>query len=347
MLDDAAERLTFSAICPPHRAYPVRPEGARLLGGTYFGAAVRDAEPNLPVQSILAPVLGDGVEAAGEAWFSSGDVGVGAFEGIRYRHTGNVLFGVVEAGEEDFAAPAGGATPLQRATESVYRRVFRVLDSVGMPHLWRVWNYFPRINVDEAGLERYRQFNIGRHEAFAASGRLQEGQLPAACALGVAEGPLAIAFLAGRTPAQGVENPRQTSAWRYPADYGPRSPTFARAGLVRLPGQELLFLAGTASIVGHRTVHPGDAAAQTVESLNNVAAVVGEANRLSRGQPFALEDLRYRVYVRHPGDFPCVRAGVEARLGAGTEVVYLQADICRADLLLEIEGTACRTLGNC
>ena len=107
---------------------------------------------------------------------------------------------------------------------------------------------------DRHGLERYRQFNIGRQDAFLDSHRGATGNVPAASAIGLAGGPLSVAFLAGATPALAVENPRQVSAYLYPADYGPRSPTFSRAVRATLSGQEALFVSGTASIVGHRTV---------------------------------------------------------------------------------------------
>jgi enamine deaminase RidA (YjgF/YER057c/UK114 family) len=149
------------------------------------------------------------------------------------------------------------------------------------------------------------------------------------------------------TPALAVENPRQVSAYLYPAAYGPRSPTFSRAALALLPGQEVLFVSGTASIVGHRTVHTGDAAAQCRETVANIAAVVAEANQICRSSPFALGELVFRVYLRHAGDFPVIRATLADLLGAGADIVFVQADICRADLLLEVEAFASHNLENC
>jgi enamine deaminase RidA (YjgF/YER057c/UK114 family) len=216
--------------------------------------------------------------------------------------------------------------------------VFRLLDAQGMPQLWRAWNYLARINQTSFGLERYRQFNVGRQDAFLASHRGTTGPVPAACAIGLAGGPLSIAFLAGEAPVLAVENPRQVSAYHYPAQYGPRTPTFSRAVLAYPPGQEILFISGTASIVGHRTVHPGDVAGQSAECLANVAAVVAAANRRARSGPFELGELDYRVYVRHARDFPLVRQALRARVPAEARIVFLQADICRPDLLLEIEA---------
>ena len=160
------------------------------------------------------------------------------------------LYGVLELDE---AAFRGDATcpPLQAASAEAYRRIFRLLDAQGLPHLWRVWNCLSDINAETHGLERYRQFNIGRQDAFLDSHRGATGNVPAASAIGLAGGPLSVAFLAGATPALAVENPRQVSAYLYPADYGPRSPTFSRAVRATLSGQAALFVSGTASIVGH------------------------------------------------------------------------------------------------
>ena len=58
---------------------------------------------------------------------------------------------------------------------------------------------------------------------------------------------------------------------------------------------------------------------------------------------FALSDLGYRAYIRHAADLPVVREVVSQRVGAAP-VAYVQADVCRADLLVEIEGQALRPL---
>jgi len=143
---------------------------------------------------------------------------------------------------------------------------------------------------------------------------------------------------------QGIENPRQTSAYQYPQQYGPRSPTFSRASLVRLEQGEVLFVSGTASIVGHASLHPGDVVAQTRETMANIEAVLAEANRLARQTRFELADLYYKVYVRDPADLEQIRAELTRHVGDALRAVYLQADVCRQDLLLEIEAIAAPAL---
>ena len=330
--------LQFHSSSPPTS----RPTGSEL-GGALLGQAVSAAASGWPIQAICAPLLGAERTAVQETWRLAGPCVQGASEGIAWRRAGDILFGVIDLDEAEFAALAD-RLPLQAASEAAYHRIFRLLDTQKLPHLWRIWNYMADINAVTHGLERYRQFNIGRQDAFIAHHRSATGNVPAACALGLAGGPLSIAFLAGATPAVPLENPRQVSACEYPAEYGPRTPLFSRAALVHPPGQEILFVSGTASIVGYQTVHPDDVAGQCREAMANIAAVVAEANRAARSRPFALGELVYRVYVRHAADFPVIRDTLAPQLG-GADVLYVQADICRADLLLEIEAMASHTLG--
>lgn len=311
-----------------------------VLGGFHLG---HGAPPTVgwPLQHLSTPVLG-GPEALLERWVVSdpGPMRSGQNEGLAWRRSGDLLFGVIAIDERQ-VAPSPSAPPLQQAAYEAYARIFRLLDAQGMPHLWRLWNYMADINGEHHGLERYRQFNMGRGDAFEAGARSVVGRVPAACALGVAAGPLTVAFLAGSTPIVPIENPRQVSAFLYPDRYGPRSPTFSRAALAHPPGQEILFISGTASIVGHETVHPGDVRAQTIESLDNMAVVREEASRQSLSGPYSAGDLSYRAYVRHPSDLATVQAVVSQRLG-NAPVSYVRADVCRADLLVEIEGQAVR-----
>ena len=95
-----------------------------------------------------------------------------------------------------------------------------------------------------------------------------------------------------------------------------------------------------ASIVGHASLHPDDVIAQTRETVANIEAVLAEANRLV-GQPkFDLSSLYYKVYVRHAADLEQIRNELAHCVGDALKAVYLQADVCRQDLLLEIEATA-------
>ena len=299
--------------------------------------------PDIPCLGVPMQRLDTG-DTLCEVWRGDGELTQGRWGPIHYRHDADVLFGVIVLDEAQFIADAD-KTPLQQATELAYHQVFTLLETLRFPYLLRFWNYIADINSASFGLERYRQFNLGRQDAFLAHGREIVGNVPAACALGfgqkeTTQAPLSIAFLAGRAAPISIENPRQISAYQYPEQYGARSPTFSRAGLVRLGQDEVLFISGTASIVGHATLHPGDVVAQTRETMTNIEAVLAEANRLTRQTRFDLASLHYKVYVRHATDLVPIRAELERIVGSALNAIYLQADVCRQDLLLEIEATA-------
>ncbi len=322
-----------------HTAWPAPGTPGKVLGGVAIDELSTMPGADWPLQRLRAPLLCASATVLHEVWHTDGPVASGHSDGVHWRRRDNVLWGVIELPEETCAA-TDDTSPLQAASQLVYERVFKLLRAQGTPHLWRVLNYLADINGESHGLERYRQFNQGQYTAFVRAQRDTGGQVPAACAIGVAAGPLSVAFLAGTSPLVPLENPRQVSAWNCPARYGPRAPTFSRAALACPRGQEVLFVSGTASIVGHETLHAGDVAAQCLETVLNIEGMVREANRVARsGRPSSLEGLSHRVYVRHASDADAVQRALAPLLG-GAPVVCVQSDICRDDLLVEIESQA-------
>ena len=105
-----------------------------------------------------------------------------------------------------------------------------------------------------------------------------------------------------------------------------------------------LFISGTASIVGHRSLHLADVEAQTRETFVNLRAVIQAANSQLATPAFALETLGYTIYVRHATDVAQVKAEflqvVGTDSGAAGNAVFLHGDVCRAELLVEIEATS-------
>ncbi|GIZ52562.1 chorismate transformation enzyme, FkbO/Hyg5 family [Noviherbaspirillum aridicola] len=322
---------------------------SELLGAMCFGAApVTAALPaGAPLVRVPMPALAaaGAEDCASEIWCGKGEVRYGTRGPLAFGYNRDLLFGAVQLHETSFdtaAAARAGKTPLQLASEAAYTAVFSLLDELAFPHVLRFWNYIADINAESHGMERYRQFNMGRQDGFLASGRAVRGEVvPAASAVGCDPGPLTVYFLAGRGQRPlAIENPRQVSAYDYPSQYGPRAPTFSRASVARLGEADVLFLSGTASIVGHQSLHVGDVAAQVRETLANIDAMVREANRAAPQAGFTMEALCYKVYVRRASDVPVIARELRAALPASTRILYLRADICRQDLLVEIEATA-------
>jgi enamine deaminase RidA (YjgF/YER057c/UK114 family) len=268
-------------------------------------------------------------EAVFEVWTSKQPVVREVTGGIATARNEDLLFGCLQIDAD---------TDLERSTHRAYCNAFDATDRLGYSHLLRVWHYFPRINDDADGLERYRRFNVGRHDAFLSRGRKIEEHAPAACALGTRSGPLTIYFLAARQPGQPVSNPRQCAPYHYPKSYGPRGPGFSRAMLAQTGGDMLLFISGTASIVDHQTLHSGDIERQAGETVRNLLAVVEQARFANPRFAGASERITFKSYVRDSRYLPAVRQRVAEAFGHDATVVYLGADICRSDLLVEVEG---------
>lgn len=323
---------------------------AGLLGALRFaqdGNDTVDAMPGMPLIQVPMACFDPAGHpvAACEAWHAGGEFVYGTRARVQYAHNETILFGTIQLPEAEFNTPAvreSGKTPLQAASELAYRSIFELTQALRFPVIFRFWNYLADINGHTDGMERYRQFNMGRQDGFLARGQTVFESVPAASAVGFESGPLTVCFLAGHDAAAPVfiENPRQVSAYRYPVEYGPRSPTFSRANVVGLGGDAVLFISGTASIVGHQTLHEGDVIAQTHETLANIQAVIEEAHRLSPDADFTLESLCCKVYLRHAEHLVPVREELRRVLGASAKLLFLRADICRSDLLIEIEATA-------
>lgn len=238
----------------------------------------------------------------------------------------------------------GAATvPLSAGLEATAHRLYSdLLQATRGLHLARIWNYVPAINEPgPGGLENYRIFCRARSQAFEQHhGAGFEPLLPAASAVGTKSADLTVAFAASPVRPRHVENPLQVSAYDYPEDYGPRAPSFARATVVPGPAHDTVFISGTAAIRGHATIAPQHLPSQlacTLENLREISTACGHGADLARGRAATRH---FKVYLRHAADQPEIAACLqEALLTPSDRVSYLLADICRAELLVEIEAT--------
>ena len=228
-------------------------------------------------------------------------------------------------------APAD-CSDIEAATEVAYGRLFRVIQAKGFPYPFRIWNFMPDINNGEGDREEYKKFCIGRERAFNDY-HVAPREYPAASALGHHTRGAVIYLLAGRSAGVHHENPRQQPAYQYPREYGPSSPSFARATSLALRSQPQVFISGTASIIGHNTQAVGDLHQQLAITLDNIRYLLEHLEQANT------ELSGVRVYLRHPQD----RAAAEAFLTRELPLQslnFIHADICRSQLLVEIEALA-------
>jgi chorismate lyase/3-hydroxybenzoate synthase len=208
----------------------------------------------------------------------------------------------------------------------------------------RWWNYLPDPGrIMAPGLDRYMVFNAGRHDGYRRSFNevVFERSLPTASAVGITGDDLIVHCLASTVGGRAVENPRQKPAWQYSHRYGPVPPSFSRAMLTSVRNRPLLLIGGTASVVGEDSMHAGDVSAQIEETFRNLASLVasarGETEPVSRSLSRIVD---VRAYVTRPTDAGIVRAALSARCPSASRIELAAATLCRAELLVEIEGVA-------
>lgn len=264
-----------------------------------------------------------------ELWLASGPVVVGESADVRFSHDDHFLAGVIEVTERE----TGG---IASAASHAYRAMAAFQASCGFPHVLRTWNYFDAINDGAGDSERYRGFCSGR---VAGLGETRWPH-PAATVIGTRgdERVLQVYWLAGREPGIALENPRQVSAYRYPRQYGETAPTFSRAMLVT---PALLMISGTASIVGHASQHREDAQAQVREIFANLDSLLVRAHTHAPSLPVGLgSQTLVKVYLRNRDDLASMEQALRERLPASQPLLILQGDVCRAELLVELDCLA-------
>lgn len=223
-------------------------------------------------------------------------------------------------------------------TKRAYAELITQVRASAHPYLIRIWNYFADINVGDEDAERYRQFCVGRAQAVDVA---FNNPPPAATAIGYngENSGLTVIALCSNTPALALENARQTPAWQYPRQYGKVSPGFSRGALLNAESSSPILLAsGTASIVGHASMHVDDVAEQCQESLRNLRTLLdeGEKQSVARFDFSACHALR--VYVRDPEQLAIIQSEFEQSGIPAQNIVYVHGEVCRRELAVELEG---------
>lgn len=282
------------------------------------------------VFTLAVPELDDSKTV--EVWRSQTKVEFGEYSNIQYSYNGEILFGHILLSDEN-------KHHCKETTNEAYRQIFQLLKQSGYPCLVRIWNYFSEINRDIDGLERYRSFCLGRQDALDHHGNFSYSP-PAATAIGSSKVGLQIYFIAAKGSGIQLENPRQVSAFLYPRQYGVVSPSFSRATVKKWGDAQHIYISGTASILGHETMHKGDVIAQLNETLANIDALLNHGDEtLTLPIQHSKNLTLLKVYLRDPRMLDIVRQQLSNYYqGSPPPLMYLQGDVCRADLLIEIEA---------
>jgi enamine deaminase RidA (YjgF/YER057c/UK114 family) len=232
-------------------------------------------------------------------------------------------------------APANVAAPRAQQAQAALARMDAALAAAGMTfdHTVRTWFYNRDI------LTWYNAFNSVRDEFFKEK-ELFDRRIPASTGTGganpqgaaLAAGLLAIAPHDPRVTIRPVPSPLQCAA----LDYGS---SFSRAIEAAFPDHTRLYVSGTASIDQNGdTAFRNDFDAQVHLTFEVVRAIL-----VSRGMDWAHVS-RAIASVKHASDVPAFQAYC-ACAGLDLPLVTVNVDICRDDLLFELELDAV-TAGN-
>ncbi len=320
----------------------------RRLLAQYYG-------PKIPVTNFVAQRPCSGAALALEAWAIGG-------HSVRVEHFGPQALAVSYDGVRWIYCagikPAGPLCDTYGQTLDGLERMGAALAQArsSFGHVVRTWFYLGGITEPEADRRRYDELNRARTDFYRAirfggswlDDSARRGVYPASTGIGMAGAGLVMSCVALETGREDVrllplENPLQTPAYAYHSqDSGP-SPKFSRAMALALGDYLTTWVSGTASIVNAESRHPGDLAKQTEQTIDNIERLIAPENFAAHGLAGAgagLRDLaKIRVYVKQPADLAKCQAICERRFGP-VPAIYAVADICRPELLVEIEGVA-------
>jgi chorismate lyase/3-hydroxybenzoate synthase len=189
-------------------------------------------------------------------------------------------------------------------------------------------------------------FNAGRFRAFSdwyGSPARFERDVATASATGHWGRALIVHCLATDAAGAADNNPRQVAPYHYSQRFGPLPPCFARA--TRMAASDLLLVGGTASVRGEDSVHIDDLSSQCRETYVNLAALVSAAlgRKLTPSVklPRLLACFRdLRVYFPDRAHEREIEQSIQENFPNLGRLEMLHADLCRAELLVEIEGIA-------
>ena len=258
-----------------------------------------------------------------ENWYAEQPVRLKARGKLSYAFNDAVLFGHAELEQKR----------VDEDLQQTYKDMVQLLNSEDYS-LLRIWHYLPQL----AGPSDYQVFCNARAQAFSSH---KEDSYCAATVIGTESDYGVIYFVAARKAGIAVNNPRQTLPHLYPKHYVEPAPMFARATLKQWGDKNHLYISGTAAIVGHKSLHEGDADAQLNEIVNNLNSLLSEAAKTELGyRKMPLAQLRHiKLYVDKRVSEDINRL-IDKRLDPNIELQVFEGQMCRTELLVEIEAMA-------
>lgn len=262
------------------------------------------------------------------------------------RHKGYTLLhgdGFCELVTEGITPHSLGGS-IRKQSEEIFAQLGNILakNNFKISDIYRQWNYIEQITSMHDGRQNYQEFNDARSRFYNSAE--WNGGYPAATGIGTACGGVMVEVYAvkgEKAVNHAIDNPLQTSAHSYSqkvltgkSDEPQRTtPKFERARLVG----NIVYISGTAAIKGEDSLSLDNTVEQTAETMQIIKQLVAAENLPvpTKGGTYTL----LRVYIKNGETAPEVIKFMEENF-ADVPKHYLEADVCRPELLVEIEGTA-------
>lgn len=280
----------------------------------------------------------------------AGFIKEGSFE-LKYRNISGINYVTCSDGEVKLLWCGGTGAILHpddttKAASEAFDLMRLVLGSEDMTldNIVRQWNYIGNITSINGKGENYHNFNSVRSKNYAAY-RTQQ-IFPAATGIGIKHGGVSLDFFAAKGSDElriiPVNNPGQVRPYQYGQAVlkGVQCPQFERAMALSYGNEYTLFISGTASILGQDTIGVDDIEKQTIVTIENIMKLVDTNNRNNYPGTtcFDISNLiLLRVYVKRQSDFERVKE-ICCSYFNGAPSIFVEADVCRENLLVEIEA---------
>ncbi|MCX7985621.1 MAG: PTS cellobiose transporter subunit IIC [Bacteroidales bacterium] len=307
----------------------------------------------VPTSVIPQPPLGTSSRIIAEYTFLS------EVENIELKILNNIQYLRLNTSMGVFLTAAGMTTYYDNSnileqSLRAFEHIDQILNAEGFTFgdIVRQWNYIEGIIDFTDKSQHYQIFNDVRSNFYSAS-TFPNGY-PAATGIGMSYNGVILDFIAFKpkkeTKIIPLQNPVQTNAHQYSPHVLSENqfttiscvkstPKFERGKAIVANGNGILFVSGTAAIKGELSASQYDAAMQTLMTLQNIDNLTNRNNLIKHGIPSDMKTklLILRVYIKNSSDYENVHKIVNEYAG-NIPVLYLQADICRSELLVEIEG---------
>ncbi|NSW94150.1 MAG: hypothetical protein HPY62_05510 [Bacteroidales bacterium] len=280
---------------------------------------------------------------------------------VSTKYLGSIPYVVVESGtiREIYVAGLGSVMEKDGTRDAgtlAFNQMIEILalEKMTMNDVVRQWNYIGEILTINSQCQNYQIFNEVRSEFYKAYRTLKS--YPAATGIGMQLGGVIMDFnavrLGERAAVFPVTNPHQLNAYEYsqnvlkglPDKGKPQKnpPQFERALFLYRNGHGTLFISGTASIIGQETIGEDDIEKQTLVTIDNIMQLADTERVRQLIKDKRINETKFlfiRTYIKNKSDFESVKK-ICNQYFPGVPAIYIQADICRDNLLVEIEAEA-------